>query len=273
MNDVAIEQIILRRIGDADCRVHAKSAGITDEWLSHVEHLCVGFGARPPAMKCPSAVFARPWLTNHVAVVQVSDLDGNSLGFRFLIVPVRVYFEYIGDPFAVAELFSPSWHMRGELPVLMWPEDALRARTVDDVQRVLQRVDKENGAPMSPVLLGAAQALVDGSHIAFQRPGPDTTLLRDLWTLLPHSTRNHLWPASFAFGNSLGFDVLVAPEVNDEAYRSYLTEEQAADYPQGRYELSLQIAAEAGDQDELDALFAREVAPRSFASGCWCWLE
>jgi hypothetical protein len=38
---------------------------------------------------------------------------------------------------------------------------------------------------------------------------------------------------------------------------SYLLEEKAGDYPEGHYELAVQTAAEAGHQEELDALFAR----------------
>jgi hypothetical protein len=49
----------------------------------------------------------------------------------------------------------------------------------------------------------------------------------------------------------------VLPRIETGTCDGYLTEEQAGDYPQGRYELNLQIAAEAGDQAQLDALFAR----------------
>jgi hypothetical protein len=91
----------------------------------------------------------------------------------------------------------------------------------------------------------------------FERPGPDTELMRGLWTLLPTSTRCDLWPASFAFSNDLGFDALIVSRAAGEAYEGYTNEDQAAEYPQGNYELRLQIAAEAGDQRELDALFAR----------------
>jgi hypothetical protein len=66
-----------------------------------------------------------------------------------------------------------------------------------------------------------------------------------------------LWPATFAFGNALGFDALVVPRLGSEDFTTYNTEEQAADYPQGRYELGLQTAAEAGDQRSLDDLFGR----------------
>src|SRR5262249_37683008 len=115
--------------------------------------------------------------------------------------------------------------------------------------------------------LGGVQALVDGGRLVFERPAPATELLRSLWMLLPHSTRNQLWPASFAFGNALHFDVLVVPRAVGDDYEGYLTEEQTGDYPQGRYELGLQIAAEAGDQRELDALFARRSRAQTFRLG------
>jgi hypothetical protein len=134
------------------------------------------------------------------------------------------------------------------------PAEPLPVRTVAEVQEVLQRSD-------GPTLLGGTQALVDGGRLVFERSTPDTDLLRRFWKLLPASTRCRLWPASFAFGNALGFHVLVVPRIHpdewDTTYAGYLREEQAGDYPEGRYELDLQTAAEAGDQRELNALFLR----------------
>jgi hypothetical protein len=111
--------------------------------------------------------------------------------------------------------------------------------------------------PDGPNLLGGSQVLVDGGRIVFSRNGPDSALLRDLWCLLPTSTRSELWPANFAFGNALQFHVLAVPDAEGEEYEHYHTEERAGDYPEGRYELALQTAAESGDQRELDKLFAR----------------
>jgi hypothetical protein len=116
-------------------------------------------------------------------------------------------------------------------------------------------VDVENAE--SPALLGGVQVLVDGGRVVFERPAPDTGLMRGLWTLLPTRSRCELWPASFAFGNALGFDALIVPSADSDEYAGYTDEEQAADYPPGNYELNLQIAAEAGDQRELDALLGR----------------
>ena len=109
----------------------------------------------------------------------------------------------------------------------------------------------------SPALLGGVQVLVDGGRLFFRRPGPDMNLLKGLWTLLPTSTRCRLWPASFAFGNHLQFDAVVLPRLEPSELEGYTSEEQAIDYPEGRYELSLQTAAETGDQQQLDQLLRR----------------
>ena len=101
--------------------------------------------------------------------------------------------------------------------------------------------------------------MVDGGKLVFVRPAPDPSLVRGLWTLLPDATRCDLWPATFAFCNALDFDVLVVPHRGTEDFSAYTTEEQAADYPAGQYELSLQTAAESGEGDQraLDHLFTR----------------
>src|SRR5581483_8007314 len=123
----------------------------------------------------------------------------------------------------------------------------------EDPHAVVRTVENSE----SPALLGGVQVLLDGGRLVFERPAPDPDLLRALWTLLPYSARATLWPASFAFSNALGFDALVVPRALGDDYEGYTTEEQAADYPQGRYELNLQIAAESGDQVELDHLLNR----------------
>jgi hypothetical protein len=256
MADIPIEQAIYGNAGSGGYRFLARSPGFRDEWLHEAELLCTGFGERPAGVACPDCVFAQPLGPDHVAVVQVADQGSDdagrpgALGFHLLVLPRKEYSDLIGDPFVIADRYPPSWEARDEVPTLSWPAEPLPGRTVAEVQRVLKEGD-------SPSLLGGAQALVDGGRLIFERPAPATPLLRDLWMLLPTSTRNRLWPASFAFDNALGFDVLVVPRLDITARDGYLTEEQAGDYPQGRYELNLQIAAEAGDQHALDALFAR----------------
>ncbi len=277
MPDITIEQALYHRPGgEAPCLL-ARSPGFLDEWLPEVEWLLVGFGDRPLGSACPAAVYALPLGKRHVAVVHVTDQEGDrsfALSFCVLVVPRAQSTRFLGDPFAVAERLPAPWGARGPLPSRMLPAEPLPARTVAQVQQVLKRTKgaalREDVDPTpeeaeeytihnaeSPALLGGVQVLVDGGRVVFERPQPDTELMRGLWTLLPTSTRCHLWPASFAFGNALGFDALISPRARGEAFQGYNTEEQAAEYPEGRYERRLQTAAEAGDQRELDTLFAR----------------
>jgi hypothetical protein len=237
-------------------RFLAKSEGFPDEWLPLAERLCMGFGERPGGAACPGCVFVQPFGKRNIAVVQAADQGTDDAGrpgalaFYLLVMPRSEYAAaWDGDPFALAERFQPPWQARGELPELTYPSEAPPPRTVEQVRQVLQRHD-------GPTLLGAAQALVDGGRVVFPRELPDTPLLRDLWTLLPTSTRAQLWPASFTFANEPGYHVAVAPRLTEE-FADYVTEEQAGDYPEGRYERGVQIAAETNDQRELDALFGR----------------
>jgi hypothetical protein len=257
MSAIAIEQAIYGNPERGGFRFLARSPGFVDDWLPLAEKMSSGFGDRPAGLACPGCVFAQPFGPRHIAVVQAADLGSDdadrpgALGFRFLVLSRRDYTDLTGDPFLLAERFPPNWSARGDLPALSWPHDSPPGRrTVAQVQAALQNGD-------SPTLLGGAQALIDAGRLVFERPAPATDLLRRLWILLPVSSRAHLWPASFAFGNALKFDVLVVPRADPENYADYIREEQAGDYPEGRYELALQIAAEAGDQRELDALFAR----------------
>ena len=82
-------------------------------------------------------------------------------------------------------------------------------------------------------------------------------MFRGLWQLLPERTRFELWPATLAFSNELGFHAVALPAAPEPWPVGYLTADQARDYPEGRYELALQIAAEAGNQPDLDRLLAR----------------
>jgi hypothetical protein len=282
MDDITLEQAIYGSLGGY--RFLARSPGFLEEWLPEAERLCTGFGNRPAGVACPSAVFAQPFGKTHVAVVHVADQGADDTGrpgalaFHLLVLTRADYARLGGDPFAIAERFAPPWLARGDLPALTWPAGPLPPRTVAQVQQVLQRAggavlfagagaggagdEAEDEGPEvrrggSQVLLGGCQVLVDGGRLVFERLAPDPELLRALWLLLPTSTRRTTWPATFAFGNALHFHVAVVPHAPPDDFPNYTTEEQAADYPEGRYELALQTAAEAGDQRELDRLFNR----------------
>ena len=75
--------------------------------------------------------------------------------------------------------------------------------------------------------------------------------------LLPFGNRLELMPATYAWNNKLRFDVVVTTPDQAASFQGFLTEEQAGGYPEGRYELSLQTAAEAEDQASLDVLWSR----------------
>jgi hypothetical protein len=253
-----IEQAIYGGHDVGGYRFLARSPGFVDEWLPLAQQLCTGFGDRPAGVFCPAAVFARQFGARHVAVVQVADQGRDDAGrpgalaFRLLILPRALYADLGGDPFLVADAFPPSWEVRGDLPVLAWTDGPPSKRTIEQVRRVID-VEHDRTA----LLLGGVQVLVDGGRLVFERKAPDSRLLRDLWMLLPTATRTTLWPASFAFGNANRFHVVVAPRATGPEYEGYIPETQAGDYPEGRYELALQTAVESGDEEEMDALFAR----------------
>jgi len=251
-----IEQAIYGGHGAGGYQFLARSPGFLDTWLPAAERLCTGFGERPAGVACPGCVFAQPFGPGRVAVVQAADQGGDdagrpgALGFRLLVVPAALYDGLGGDPFYIADQFPPDWRARGELAALEWTAEAPPARTVEALRKVLD-------APHSAILLGGAQALLDGTRLVFERPAPDAGLLRDLWALLPTNSRREMWPASFAFANAGQFHAVVVPRDAGREVPGYIDERQAGDYPEGNYEWRLQSAVEHGDQREMDALLAR----------------
>ncbi len=257
MADILVEQALLHGTSDGEIRVRARSAQFREEWLEACQKLCRAYGRPPDGTACPSALFAQPLGRHHVVVIQVTSAPGGSpsnLAFHIAVLQGEEYSGLGGDPFAVAQRCPASWEATGEMPVLSWPRVPFPGRTVEQVQSVLKRAD-------GPNLLGGSQVLLDGGRIAFERAEPDLKLLHDLWTLLPTRSRSEMWPATFAFSNALRFHTVVVPlglrsQVPGD-FPHYLTEEEAGDYPEGRYEFRLQNAAEADDQEGLDSLFAR----------------
>jgi hypothetical protein len=168
------------------------------------------------------------------------------------VLPARLYVDLGADPLWIADQLPPPWSARGEVEAVTWTAGPQPKRSVADLKRVLD-VEPER----TQTLLGGVQILVDGGRLVFVRAGPDEKIVRDLWALLPNSTRAVTWTASFAFGNAHGFDVVVVPQADELSFPRYTREEHAGDYPEGRYELALQSAVEDGDQREVDALLSR----------------
>jgi hypothetical protein len=249
--DYQIEQAMFDRPEVGEPILTGRSPGFQEEWLPEALRLCTSFGPRPAGVRCPACVFAQPLDRRSIAVVQVADRDAEAQGLRFrvLAVPRITYERVIGDPFLVDERFPGEWDAGKELPVLVWPATPPPQRSVAEIQDILKR-------STGPAMLGSVQVLVDGGRVVFERPAPDAELVRGLWNLLPNSSRGVLWPASFAFGNALRFHAVVVPNV-ESGFADYVRESQAERYPESSYELRLQAAAEADDQEELDAVFTR----------------
>ena len=236
--------------------LRAKSDNFTDAFQAEAERIVAAYGTPPTGVQCADAIFALPFGPKHALVAQVAGPPLYS-GLRFhLLVVGKVLYGHLHDPFLIAERFPPTWDERGELPALEWPPDAGPPhRTIAQLEDVL----KQNG----PFFLGASQTLVDGARIALEAPEPQTQRIRDLWKLLPASTRRACWPATYAFSAEPGFDLLVMPKIPEGGIAGYLNEEQTYDYPDARYERSLQMAVESGDQRELDKLLARRSGPET----------
>lgn len=238
-------------VGDAG--LIARSDDFDEDWRPEVERIVEGFGL-PRGTQAPERLFATPFGRRHVAVVSVAGRR-----FRFLILP-RPLYDAIPDPFAIAERFPPRWD--GPLDSLEWPPEPLPRRTVAQLDAVFKFGD-------GPLLLGTCQTLVDSGKVAFVRDQPQPALCRDLWNLLPDSTRRATWPATFAYSPALRFDLVVLPALPDGGLPGYLTEGQARDYPESRYERELQTAVEAGDQRAVDTLLARRTSVETLRLATW----
>ncbi|MBY0458751.1 MAG: hypothetical protein K2V38_15550 [Gemmataceae bacterium] len=254
--DLRIQQAVLLR--DArGVRVVAQSETFD---VPEAERIAVLFGERPTGVACPRAEFACPFGAKGVAVVVVEDRPGDVLGFRFLVL-ARDLYRYLGDPFAIAERYPVEWNATGKLPELEWPKAILPERTLEQLDAVLKVGD-------GPLLLGGAQALVDGNRVLLKRDAP-ARFVRDLWLLLPDRTRCDLWPASFAFSDELGFHAALGPTLPTKPGPRVLGEEAIRDYPQSSYELGLQLAVESGDRAALRKLLARRTVDDTIRLGLY----
>jgi hypothetical protein len=238
-----------------DGGLQARSDDFDEMWQSEVQRIIDGFGLTA-GVSAPEATFATSFARRHVAVVSVAGRR-----FRFLVLP-RVLYSVIPDPFAIADRFTPQWETSRSLPTLEWPEEPLPHRTIAQLDAIFKHGD-------GPFLLGACQTLVDGGRIIIQRPEPDPKLVRALWNLLPDSTRRQTWPATFAYSNALNFSLVVLPAISEGDLRGHLTEDQARDYPESRYERELQVAVEHNDQRTVDRLFARRSSAETLRLAIW----
>src|SRR5262249_28282835 len=160
-------------------------------------------------------------------------------------------------PFFLADRFPPPWKESGTLAAPAWPDESAPPRTVGHVQRILQRED-------GPELLGGCQALLDGGRLVFERPAPESALLRDLWALLPTSPAAGRGPAGFASGNARGSHPPAVPRAGGQEFEYSPPEQGGGESRGARYDLALQFAGGAGDRAELARLSARRSRRETF---------
>jgi hypothetical protein len=219
----------------------ARSADFIDEYVELAQRMIDSLAL---ASGDGEALISYRWRNDVVAVCQTR---GTTV--RVLAVPGSLY-RLVHDPFRLTREWAPEFNARGELPALPWIHGRPEPRQIEEVQKVLREGD-------GPTLLGAAQVLVDGGRLVFERSRADQPLIEQIWMLLPDSVRGELSIATFARSNQLKFDVVIAPTVDSEQFPRYMTERLAGDYPEGRYELAVQMAVEANNEGQMLELFAR----------------
>lgn len=246
----AIAQAIVR-----DGVIVARSDDFDEAWRPEVERIVEGFGL-PSGVSAAEIMFAVPFGGRQVGVVSVSGRR-----FRFLILS-RPLYKVIPDPFAIADKFPPQWDAPATMPTIEWPEQLLPERTVEQLDSIFKNGD-------GPFLLGACQTLVDTGRIALQREEPQWALFRDVWALLPFSTQRQTWPATYAYSTTLPFSMVAMPEIPEGGIPGYLSEDQARDYPESRYERELQFAVEHNDQRTLTKLLNRRSSAETLRLALW----
>jgi hypothetical protein len=187
---------------------------------------------------------------SHVAI---GTLEGSQCYCR--VVRKATYALY-PDPFAIAAALPPKWDRRAFHDDPAWPIATVPRRGVFELQTLLK--EKE-----SPLLLGACQALVDGSRIAFDVAETPPDVIADVWKLLPAGIQKRV-PFSTNAKPSPMFEV-VRCAAGELPATGFLSTEQVLDYPESRYEHELQYAIESGNQPLLDRLFARRTSKEVLA--------
>ncbi|HXD88558.1 MAG TPA: hypothetical protein VN641_18860, partial [Urbifossiella sp.] len=112
---------------DRGIRVLAQSDGFN---AAEAERIVGLFGPRTAA--CSLAHFACPFGRDSVCVSTVADRPDGALGFLFLVLSRDLY-QHLGDPFAIADRYTPDWNARGTLSGLEWPEEPLPRRRVEEL--------------------------------------------------------------------------------------------------------------------------------------------
>jgi hypothetical protein len=251
-----IAQATLQRDGDT-LKLASASAALVSQG---VESFFQRLGAIPHGLKTGTLFWVAPFNAELIGIGQFDLATGSG---RLLQVGRELY-HHLPHPFLIADRFPMESHS-GMLSDLEWPHtEGLPRRTIEFLDGILK---KGHG----PLLLGATQAVVDTETIALVATEPNELFVRDLWEMLPESIRRNTSFASYCFAERPEFQLCFVPKL-PEPLEGYLDEERVLDYPDSRYERSLQIAIEHGDQREVDRLFARRSTTETVQLMLWILL-
>lgn len=191
---------------------------------------------------------------NYLAVFQVQDrpiagTDRKRRLFRCLLIGRNHYLQ-VGQPQQLQSRFPLDWAAHGELPEEIESKHRFQKLSVEEAHEILHRGNV-------PMILGVVQALVDGSRIILQHEENVLDFIGTLWHFLPFSNRMELRYCSLTTSLNQRHHLVALQELPKPTPLGYINAEQASDYPEGRYERSLQIAIESRDQAEWERLLVR----------------
>jgi len=167
-------------------------------------------------------------------------------GVSFLSTDFGRYFA--ADPFRVWDRFAhkPEVSSLAEGTLRVEPEWS-QPPSLDTFQNWLKSDD-------SALLLGGAQALMDGAKIHLDRDGNEWEVARRLWNLVPLSLRLEKRLVVNDPEKRINADLKVSRTPGDpDAW----TSQRLGDYPEGRYEFGLQTAIDNGDEAAIHGYLAR----------------
>ncbi|MFO0936052.1 MAG: hypothetical protein U0798_05980 [Gemmataceae bacterium] len=233
-------------------RVLGRSPEIPFEVEEQALSIVLRFGARGSASTIPAGTFLLKSRTgDRLFLGSFAESPGLESTLLFRLTYFAHKFRPLVDPFRFAERF-PANGAKGELPLIDWEPVPEPHRPVEAIRELLKTGD-------SPLLLGVTQALLDGCKIAISTKEASPEFVQQVWQLMPEMARWETTFTTFAASVELNVDLAVVAE-GVPIPPGFLTAEQARDYPEGRYELSLQLAAEEGNQHKLDKLFSRKTS-------------
>ena len=230
-------------------RLLASSGGLSPGVLAAADELLRMTPPAPRSVDGPvdnrsSAFWVRPLSRRLTVLAQVEGAHA-----RLLFFPRREY-EAFGQPFLLDAHFAPDWPAPPGAEPLVWDGSEIAPRTCPQLMDLFKSHDM-------PLILGAAQALVDGGRLGLVAGAESPGTLAAVWQLLPTALQGRRTVCAVADLPGAGFDAFVTRRPPDPWPVAVLSSEQARDYPHGGYEFALQSAVEHGDEAALARVLSR----------------